>query len=155
MLKAIAKLLFSKQMKMHETHAALVARLGLDEAILAHNEITYGYFQAVVPHWLHAMQYQLATPDKGYKQVEIATTLYQHIMRLRGTPITLREKTRYRVGLTSAVGKILRDRTTNLSERTERAETLMAPYVIEFTEARVDDRSKLDDVLFEMNRAVP
>jgi hypothetical protein len=130
----------------------MAAKLSLDEAIFAHNQITYGYFAGIIPTWQHAVKFRSTAPDSAYQQVEIVTSLYAYILRRRGTPLTPRQTSRYRRGLKRALRGILRHRTPDLNRRTRRAGKLLAPYLLEFSEVAIEGELNLDDVLFDMER---
>jgi hypothetical protein len=146
---------FSRQMKMHEAHTGLVSRLSLDEAILAHNELTYGGFMSAVPLHLSQGEYHWVSPKKVYRDVEVVTSLYEYIMDRKGTPISKGGKAKYRIGITAAMSKILRERTTDFAARREQAAELLRPYLLDHVDSEnVKDRSNLDQTVAELIRAV-
>lgn len=153
-VKTIASFLFRKHGKMHDDLAALVARLSLDEAILAHNELTYGGFAGSLPAALHRGDRIHGDPKRAYSSVEVATSLYEYVQRLNGVPITLKQKAAYRIGLTKAVISILRDRAHSTAERCGNAMHWLSPYLLEQSDVQISDRSNMDSTILEMKRAV-
>lgn len=151
--QVIIKLVCPKMVRAYERRAALAARLWQDEATIAHNQITYGVFQGVIPYWLHSMPAPMNSVTFPHRDIEIAAFLYDRVMKIRGRPITFKQAVRYRLGLSLAMWRILSDRTTDFDRRSKRATKWLAPYVLERSKATLYDCSNMDDVLFEMRRA--
>lgn len=151
--EAVIGFLFHKKVKRQKELAALVVRLSLEEATLAHNELTYGGFASTIPYALHRGDRLFADPNRAYASVEVATSLFEYIQRLSKTPITLRQKGAYRVGLTKAVVKILLDRAGTAAERYGNAMEWLGPFLLEQIDFNPSDRSHLDETILEMKRA--
>jgi hypothetical protein len=152
-LQSLILLPFSKQIRMHEQHAELVQRLSLQEAVLAHNELTYGGFLYSVP--LDLIQGDYRSASRVYRDIEVVTSLYEHIMQLKDSPITKAEKAKYRIGLTAAMGKVSRGRGSEFSERVERARELLEPFLVDrIAPETVRDRANMEQVVAELSRAV-
>jgi hypothetical protein len=151
-VRGVLLLPFSRQMKMYEEQVGLLSRLSLDEAILAHNELTYGGLQ-FAPWHRQQGDYLLGSPDEIYRDIEIATALYEYIMERKGTPISKREKATYRIGLTTAMTKLMRDKASDFSA--SRARELLQPYLLEHISSEaVKDRSNMEEAVTQLRRAV-
>ncbi|MDE3767571.1 hypothetical protein [Sinorhizobium meliloti] len=154
MLTFLKNVLFSKQLSMHESLSNLVRQLSREEAVLAHNELTYGSFTSYIPFTLHNRDYAGAKPSSVYKEIEVATSLYAYIREKDGSPITRAEKIAYRMGLTTAMSKVLRDRTTDMGKRRQKAAELVAPYHLDRTDLELTDRGNMENIIAEMQTVV-
>ncbi len=154
MLKYLHRVLFAKQHKRDAQLTKLVERLSLDEAILAHNQLTYGGLIGSYTHALHRNDFQSASPKKAYRDIEVVVSLYNYVMSKKGSPITRSEKNKYRMGLTSNMASILRDRSSEFSQRLGKANQLLEPFCLEHTDFKPENSANMDEVIVLMKRAV-